>query len=65
MVKYVEKATIRYRKLREITRKGKAIDYDYRKDAKKYDSDVYAFKKKLAARDKIEEMLEAKMLEEL
>ena len=65
MVKYVERATIKYRKLREITRRGKAIDYDYRKDAKKYDSDVYAFKRKLAARGKIEEMLEAKWLEEL
>ena len=61
MVAYVEKETIRYRKLREITRKGRAVDHK----GTKYDSDIFAFKKKLTARNKIEEMLEAKMLEEL
>ena len=61
MAGYVEKPTIIYRKLREITRKGKAVDHK----GTKYDSDVYAFKKKLSARNKIEELLEAKELSEL
>ena len=61
MTSYVEKETIKYRKLREITRKGKAVDHK----GTKYDSDIYAFKKKLSARDKIERLLEEKMLEEL
>ena len=58
---YVEKPTIKYRKLREITRQGKAVEHS----GKKYDSDRFAFKRKLSARNKIEEMLEEKELAEL
>ena len=61
MTSYIEKPTIKYRKLREITRQGKAVDHK----GTKYDSDVFAFKRKLSARNKIEEMLEAKELAEL
>ena len=65
MTKYVYKKTIKYNKLKEYVKSKRAKDRNWHTSPVVYESDMVSIRRRMVARDKIEEMLEAKELSEL
>jgi hypothetical protein len=59
-MKRVFRSKVKYRRLREIKRRSMPFEKNWHGDEIKTESDVFAFKRKLSARNKIEELLEEK-----